>query len=90
ISEKDRTGILRSVDRCTVKRVIQTVPEFKIDAVESLDDDAEAMLMVKPEGNENTFILGKDLPLEQTIADMTAILADLGMKIEISSWRNIV
>ena len=90
ISEKDRTGILRSVDRCTVKRVIQTVPEFKIDTVESLDNDAEAMLMAKPEGSENTFILGKDLPLEQTIADMTAILADLGMKIEISSWRNIV
>ncbi|MCQ8878632.1 OsmC domain/YcaO domain-containing protein [Pseudoalteromonas shioyasakiensis] len=90
ISEKDRTGILRSVDRCTVKRVIQTVPEFKIDAVESLDNDAQAMLMAKPEGSENTFILGKDLPLEQTIADMTAILADLGMKIEISSWRNIV
>ncbi|MEH6395909.1 OsmC domain/YcaO domain-containing protein [Pseudoalteromonas sp.] len=90
ISEKDRTGILRSVDRCTVKRVIQTAPEFKIDAVESLDNDAQAMLMAKPEGNENTFILGKDLPLEQTIADMTAILADLGMKIEISSWRNIV
>ena len=90
ISEKDRTGILRSIDRCTVKRVIQTIPEFKIDAVESLDNDAEAMLMAKPEGSENTFILGKDLPLEQTIADMTAILADLGMKIEISSWRNIV
>ncbi|TMN72649.1 OsmC domain/YcaO domain-containing protein [Pseudoalteromonas sp. S1727] len=90
ISEKDRTGILRSVDRCTVKRVIQTVPEFKIDAVESLDNDAQAMLMAKPEGSESTFILGKDLPLEQTIADMTAILADLGMKIEISSWRNIV
>ncbi|NNG43150.1 OsmC domain/YcaO domain-containing protein [Pseudoalteromonas sp. NEC-BIFX-2020_002] len=90
ISEKDRTGILRSVDRCTVKRVIQTVPEFKIDAVESLDNDAQAMLMAKPEGSGNTFILGKDLPLEQTIADMTAILADLGMKIEISSWRNIV
>ncbi|WP_257326946.1 OsmC domain/YcaO domain-containing protein [Pseudoalteromonas rhizosphaerae] len=90
ISEKDRTGILRSIDRCTVKRVIQTIPEFKIDAVESLDNDAQAMLMAKSEGNENTFILGKDLPLEQTIADMTAILADLGMKIEISSWRNIV
>jgi ribosomal protein S12 methylthiotransferase accessory factor len=90
ISEKDRTGILRSIDRCTVKRVIQTIPEFKIDAVESLDNDAQAMLMAKSEGSENTFILGKDLPLEQTIADMTAILADLGMKIEISSWRNIV
>ncbi|MBB1416815.1 OsmC domain/YcaO domain-containing protein [Pseudoalteromonas sp. SG44-1] len=90
ISEKDRTGILRSIDRCTVKRVIQTIPEFKIDAVESLDNDAQAMLMAKSAGSENTFILGKDLPLEQTIADMTAILADLGMKIEISSWRNIV
>ena len=90
ISDKDRTGILRSVDRCTVKRVIQTKPEFKIDAVDSLENDAQAMLMAKPEGSENTFILGKDLPLEQTIADMTAILAELGMKIEISSWRNIV
>ncbi|MBB1331928.1 OsmC domain/YcaO domain-containing protein [Pseudoalteromonas sp. SG43-7] len=90
ISEKDRTGILRSIDRCTVKRVIQTIPEFKIDAIESLDNDAQAMLMAKSAGSENTFILGKDLPLEQTIADMTAILADLGMKIEISSWRNIV
>ncbi|CAM4137077.1 OsmC domain/YcaO domain-containing protein [Pseudoalteromonas ostreae] len=90
ISEKDRTGILRSIDRCTVKRVIQTIPEFKIDAVESLEEDTQAMLMAKSEGSENTFILGKDLPLEQTIADMTAILADLGMKIEISSWRNIV
>ncbi|MGO2477226.1 MAG: OsmC domain/YcaO domain-containing protein [Pseudoalteromonas sp.] len=90
ISEKDRTGILRSAERCTVKRVIQTDPEFKIDAVESLDNDAQAMLMAKPDDSDNTFILGKDLPLEQTIADMTAILADLGMKIEISSWRNIV
>lgn len=34
--------------------------------------------------------MGKDLPLEQTIANMTNLLADLGMKIEISSWRNIV
>ena len=35
-------------------------------------------------------IIGKDLPLEQTIANMTGILADLGVKIEIASWRNIV
>ena len=85
ISEKDRTGILRSVDRCTVKRVIQTKPEFKIDAVESLDNDAQAMLMAKPEDSENTFILGKELPLEQSIADMTAILAFLGIKNGIQS-----
>ncbi|OHU88003.1 MULTISPECIES: OsmC domain/YcaO domain-containing protein [Pseudoalteromonas] len=90
ISDKDREGILRSIDRCTVKKVVQTGPEFKIETVESLDQDAQAMLMVKPDGESSTFIEGKDLPLEQTIANMTEILADLGMKIEISSWRNIV
>ncbi|MCG9697683.1 OsmC domain/YcaO domain-containing protein [Shewanella sp. Isolate11] len=90
ISEKDRQGILRSIDRCTVKKVVQTGPEFKIETVENLDADANAMLMGQPDGDANTYILGKDLPLEQTIANMTGILADLGMKIEISSWRNIV
>lgn len=48
------------------------------------------MLMEQPETDSNTFILGKDLPLEQTIKNMTGVLAELGMKIEISSWRNIV
>ncbi|MGL5025200.1 MAG: OsmC domain/YcaO domain-containing protein, partial [Shewanella oncorhynchi] len=90
ISEKDREGILRSIDRCTVKKVVQTGPEFKIETVENLDSDANAMLMGQPNGASSTFILGKDLPLEQTIANMTGMLADLGMKIEISSWRNIV
>lgn len=90
ISEKDRQGILRSIDRCTVKKVIQTGPEFQVEAVESLDDDAQAMLMVNTDSDASTFILGKDLPLEQTIANMTGILSDLGMKIEVASWRNIV
>lgn len=90
ISDKDREGILRSIDRCTVKKVVQTGPEFKIETVENLDSDANAMLMGQPDGDSNTFILGKDLPLEQTIQNMTGLLADLGMKIEISSWRNIV
>lgn len=90
ISDKDREGILRSIDRCTVKKVIQTGPEFVVEAVENLDEDAQAMLMGQPEGDANTMILGKDLPLEQTIQNMTKILEDLGMKIEISSWRNIV
>ena len=90
ISAKDREGILRSIDRCTVKRVVQTGPEFKIEAVENLDADANAMLMEQTETEKSTFILGKDLPLEQTIKNMTTMLADLGMKIEISSWRNIV
>ncbi|TKB47031.1 OsmC domain/YcaO domain-containing protein [Thalassotalea mangrovi] len=89
ISEKDRQGILRSIDRCTVKKVVQTGPEFKVDFVESLDEDANAMLTEFPE-DESTYILGKDLPLEKTIANMTQMLADLGMKIEVSSWRNIV
>ena len=90
ISAKDREGIIRSIDRCTVKKVVQTGLEFKIETVKNLDADANAMLMGQPIGDLSTFILGKDLPLEQTIKNMTAILADLGMKIEISSWRNIV
>ncbi|MCP8686421.1 OsmC domain/YcaO domain-containing protein [Marinobacterium sedimentorum] len=90
LSEKDRAGILRSIERCTVKKVVQTGPTFEIETVDSLDQDAQALLMATPESGSSTFILGKDLPLEQTIANMTAILADLGMKIEIGSWRNIV
>ncbi len=89
ISEKDRQGILRSIDRCTVKKVVQTGPEFQIETVENIDEDAQALLMGAPEGSA-TYIPGKDLPLEQTIANMSAMLADLGMKIEIASWRNIV
>ncbi len=90
ISQRDREGILRSIDRCTVKKVVQQGPEFKIETVENLDEDAQAMLMAPPVSESNTYILGKDLPLEETIANMTAILAKLGMKIEIASWRNIV
>ncbi|MGB1261625.1 MAG: OsmC domain/YcaO domain-containing protein [Cognaticolwellia sp.] len=90
ISEKDRLGILRSIDRCTVKKVVQTGPEFQVEAVESLEGDAQAMLMEHSTEQASTYILGKDLPLEETIANMTAILAGLGMKIEIASWRNIV
>lgn len=90
ISDKDRQGILRSIDRCTVKKVIQTGPEFIIEEVESIDADAQALLMPSLASDTNTYIAGKDLPLEQTIANMSAILANLGMKIEIASWRNIV
>ncbi|MEP1214040.1 MAG: OsmC domain/YcaO domain-containing protein [Marinobacter sp.] len=90
ISDKDRQGILRSIDRCTVKKVVQTGPTFEIETVENLGADAQALLMTRPEGGTSTFIEGKDLPLEQTIANMTRILENLGMKIEIASWRNIV
>lgn len=90
ISEKDRIGILRSIDRCTVKKVVQTGPEFVIEEVASLDADAQALLTVNPAAETQTYITGKDLPLEQTIANMTGLLASLGIKIEIASWRNIV
>ncbi|KAA0696301.1 OsmC domain/YcaO domain-containing protein [Halopseudomonas laoshanensis] len=89
ISAKDRQGILRSIDRCTVKKAVQTGPDFIIEEVENLDADAQALLMPMAAG-EGTRVLGKDLPLEQTIANMSGILAGLGMKIEIASWRNIV
>lgn len=90
ISDKDRQGILRSIDRCTVKKVVQTGPAFEIETVENLDEDAQTLLMAAPKAGEGTYIEGKDLPLEETIANMTGILAELGMKIEIASWRNIV
>ncbi|MGL4409902.1 MAG: YcaO-like family protein, partial [Zoogloea sp.] len=90
ISEKDRLGILRSIDRCTVKKVVQTGPEFVIEEVESLDADAQALLTLNPDAQASTRIAGKDLPLEQTIANMSGLLAGLGIKIEIASWRNLV
>ena len=90
ISEKDRLGILRSMERCSVKRVIQNGIDFEIEVVNNLDDDTQALLLGKNEAGTQTWIEGKDLPLEETIANMTSLLADLGMKIEIASWRNIV
>lgn len=90
ISDKDRQGILRSIDRCTVKKVVQAGPEFVIEEVDNLDADAQALLMPASMSEAGTYIAGKDLPLEQTIANMSGILAGLGMKIEIASWRNIV
>src|SRR6478672_9494559 len=90
ISDKDRQGILRSIDRCTVKKVVQTGPEFVIEEVENLDADAQALLTLQPGTDSSTYIPGKDLPLEQTIANMSGLLAGLGIKIEIASWRNIV
>ncbi|MGV3741415.1 MAG: OsmC domain/YcaO domain-containing protein [Burkholderiaceae bacterium] len=90
ISEADRRGILRSIDRCTVKKVVQEGPEFVIEEVENLDADAQSLLTLKPAADASTYIVGKDLPLEQTIANMSGLLAELGIKIEIASWRNII
>lgn len=90
ISDKDRQAILRSIDRCSVKKVVQETPEFIIEAVSSLEEDAQAMLLEQADSETHSMILGKDLPLQQTITNMSRIMANLGMKIEVSSWRNIV
>jgi ribosomal protein S12 methylthiotransferase accessory factor len=90
IQEVDRRGILNSIERCTVKKVVQAGPEFVIEEVENLDADAQSLLTLKPSSDTRTFIAGKDLPLEQTIANMSSFLAGLGIKIEIASWRNII
>ncbi len=94
ILDVDRRGILRSIERCTVKKVVQAGPEFVIESVENLDADAQALLTLgqssSADAEANTYIVGKDLPLEQTIANMSGVLAALGIKIEIASWRNII
>ena len=90
ISAADRQGILRSIERCTVKKVVQEGPEFVIEEVANLDADAQSLLTLKPDAGSSTHIIGKDLPLEQTIANMSALLANLGIKIEIASWRNLI
>ena len=90
MSAKDRQGILRSIDRCTVKKVVQAGPEFVIEEVDSLDADAQALLAPNSGAQGETYIAGKDLPLEQTIVNMSAVLANLGIKIEIASWRNLI
>lgn len=90
ISAHDRQGILRSIERCTVKKVVQAGPEFIIEDIKNLDADAQALLALGSVSGTSTYIAGKDLPLEQTIAQMSGLLANLGIKIEIASWRNLV
>jgi ribosomal protein S12 methylthiotransferase accessory factor len=90
ISANDRQGILRSIERCTVKKVVQAGPDFVIEEVKNLDADAQTLLTLMPASDTGTYIAGKDLPLEQTIANMSSVLANLGIKIEIASWRNLI
>ena len=90
ISALDRQGILRSIERCTVKKVVQEGPDFVIEEVANLDADAQSLLTLTSEDGACTYISGKDLPLEQTIANMSGLLANLGIKIEIASWRNLI
>ena len=88
-SDKHREGIIKAMDRCTVKKVIQTGPEFEIDALSSLGTDDSLLSMISA-GNTETFIKGKDASLEETIKNMSKTISDLGIRLEIASWRNIV
>ena len=91
ISEKDRNGIINSIDRCTVKKTIQQGPEFKIESKKTiLGKEENSVFSDFIKKDRSTVILGKDCSLEETINKMTSILDDLGIKIEISSWRNPV
>lgn len=90
LSDDHRKGILSAIDRCAVKRVIEGPPEFTVEIVESLGSDSSLVYETGSGPDIHTKILGKDLSAEETIANMTGLLADLGIKIEIASWRNIV
>jgi ribosomal protein S12 methylthiotransferase accessory factor len=90
ISQEHHKGILSAIDRCTVKKVIQQGPEFKIEIVNSLGKDSLLQYLEKPAGASETMIPGKDLALEKTIENMANRLAAIGINIEISSWRNLV
>jgi ribosomal protein S12 methylthiotransferase accessory factor len=90
ISEHDREGILKSIDRCTVKKVIQQGPDFQIEALNVLGQEAGLMYKHSTDSDSKTMILGKDCSLEETIENMTSLITSLGIKIEIASWRNPV
>jgi ribosomal protein S12 methylthiotransferase accessory factor len=90
MNEADRRGILRSIERCSVKRVVQEGPDFIIEEVNQLNSDAQSLLDLPSLADKNTFIAGKDFPVEQTIVNMSSILSSLDIKIEIASWRNLV
>lgn len=90
ISEQHKEGILKSVERCTVKRVVQNLPKFNIKVTSG--DAIQTGLEYEPSNGRNskTMIIGKDYSLEDTIKNMTQNLANLGINIEIASWRNLI
>lgn len=90
ISEHDRDGILKAMDRCTVKKVIQNSPGFKITPKDVLGKDTGQFFEDLLKTDTKTIIPGKDSSLEDTVLKLTSILEKLGIKIEISSWRNPV
>lgn len=90
ISEHDRDGILKAMDRCTVKRVIQNNPGFKISPRNVLGKESQTFFEDLITAEHKTMIPGKDSSLEDTVIKMTSRLKEMGINIEISSWRNPV
>lgn len=89
ISEHDRDGMIKAMDRCTVKRVIQNTPTFKINP-KAIGSENKALLEGILNPDHKTIIPGKDSSIEETLLKMTGLLEDLGIKLEIASWRNPV
>jgi ribosomal protein S12 methylthiotransferase accessory factor len=90
MAEKDRTGIIRAMDRCTVKRVIQNDLGFEVDSIGVLGSESGLLYEDDSKSGTKTMILGKDRSLEETITHMSALIESLGIKIEIAEWRNLV
>jgi ribosomal protein S12 methylthiotransferase accessory factor len=90
ISEKDKNGIIASMERCSVKRVIQNDIDFKISATQGLTKSTGGIEYELADKDKKTMIPGKDCSLEETILSMTKIIEGLGIKLEIASWRNQV
>lgn len=90
ISEKDRNGIVAAMERCSVKRVVQNMVDFKVETTNANTDQAGLLYEAATDSDKKTMILGKDSPLEDTIKKMSSHLKALGIQIEIASWRNIV
>jgi ribosomal protein S12 methylthiotransferase accessory factor len=90
ISDKDRTGIIRAMDRCTVKRVIQNGLGFEVEATAASGRGSGLLYEGDSKPGAHTMILGKDRSLEETITHMSHLIEALGIKIEIAEWRNLV
>ena len=71
ISKKDKDGIIASMERCTVKRVIQNEIDFIIESKDVLGVESNDIFAEFLRGEIKTLIIGKDAPLEETIRVMT-------------------
>jgi ribosomal protein S12 methylthiotransferase accessory factor len=78
------------MDRCTVKRVIQNGLGFEVDSIGVLGKESGLLYEGDSKPGAKTMILGKDRSLEETIVHMSGLIESLGIKVEISEWRNLV